>query len=1166
MEQPLTAELINQTARALQKKWVFLDNLYIIPCFEQSSLVLENILAQCQEDICSRDIYPSPEGIEWRISDKGIDVLTPQERLYLDILEKGICEDISQWFWDHYLLQVLVRAVWEDQPAATLSEPGPGIKYKPLEILDISIPNPVKSRKKTERHRSKGLNPTKPALKISDIEEGMSSAVVEGEIWEKEYTSLRDGRYVISYYLSDYLDSLIIKSFVNSKEEDSLEIGSWVKIMGSVRYDNFAKELVLIMDYHLVLPKPSRKDNSDLKRIELHAHTKMSAMDGLANVKALIQRAAEWKHPAIAITDHGGVQAFPDAYQAAKKYGIKVIYGLEAYLVEGDKKERAYHVILLARNLKGLKNLYRLVSLSYLDHFYRHPKIPRGLLQDHRDGLLVGSACQAGELYQAFLNRHGEEELIRIAEFYDYLEIQPIGNNEFLVRDNKVGSIDELKKINRDILDLGHRLGKAVVASGDVHFIEPHDEIYRTIIQAGQGYDDTDSDSALYFKSTDEMLEEFSYLGKENAQAVVVNFPQQINAMIDNIKPVPDGFYPPQIDTAAQEITELTWKKAHELYGEMLPEMVEQRIKHELDSITEHGFSVLYLIAHKLVEKSNQDGYLVGSRGSVGSSLVAHLTSITEVNPLPPHYLCRVCHHTIFAAGTTVECGVDLVDRNCPNCSQLMHKEGFNIPFETFLGFEGDKVPDIDLNFSGDYQMQAHHYVEELFGKENVFRAGTISTIAEKTAFGFVLKYAQEQQLNLKNCEIKRLARGLTGVRRTTGQHPGGLIVVPKGRDIHDFTPLQHPADKKDSGVVTTHFEYHAIGDQLVKLDILGHDDPTVIRELELLTGVKASDIRLDDPDTMKIFSGVEVLGVKKEDIDSGVGTFGIPEFGTRFVRQMLEATRPTSFGELVRISGLSHGTDVWLNNAQVLIREGISSLNQIICTRDDIMTYLISRGVEKKQAFNIMEQVRKGKGLSSNDIHIMEQQQVPDWYIKSCQKIKYMFPRAHAVAYVTMAYRIAYFKVNYPLPFYASFFSIRAEDFDARTILDGYESVCKRIKEIEKMGHAASPKDKKLITILELALEMYARGFSFYPVDIYASDSNKFKVYQNGLLLPFSALPNVGDNAAQVIVEARQDKAFVSVEEFQSRTHLNKTAMAVLKEYECFADLPESTQISLFG
>jgi DNA polymerase-3 subunit alpha (Gram-positive type) len=602
------------------------------------------------------------------------------------------------------------------------------------------------------------------------------------------------------------------------------------------------------------------------------------------------------------------------------------------------------------------------------------------------------------------------------------------------------------------------------------------------------------------------------------------------------------------------------------LYGINLPEIVEQRIKHELNSITEHGFSVLYLIAHKLVVKSNQDGYLVGSRGSVGSSLVAYLTGITEVNPLQPHYLCKKCKTSIFSEDNSIECGVDLADRDCPNCGSLMEKEGFNIPFETFLGFEGDKVPDIDLNFSGDYQVHAHHYVEELFGSENVFRAGTISTIAEKTAFGFVKKYAEEKSLNISNAEIRRLVKGITGVRRTTGQHPGGLIVVPKGHDIHEFTPLQHPADKKDSGVITTHFEYHAIGDQLVKLDILGHDDPTVIRELERLTGVKASQIKLDDPDTMKVFSQVEILGIKKEDINSSVGTFGIPEFGTRFVRQMLEATRPTTFAELVRISGLSHGTDVWLNNAQELIESGTAQLNKVICTRDDIMTYLINMNMNKKTAFNIMERVRKGKGLTENDINAMTECSVPEWYINSCQKIKYMFPRAHAVAYVTMAFRIAYYKVNYPLAFYASFFSIRAEDFDAQIILDGAESLDLKIKDIYKMGNSATQKDKKLVIILELAQEMYARGFKFYSVDIYRSEASKFKIYKDGLLLPFSALPNVGLNAALGIVEARKSRPFVSVEDFQNRTHLNKTAMSVLRQYNCFKNLPESNQINLFA
>lgn len=1166
VEQPIPTPIVSQTTQKLLIEWDFLRGLEIIPCCSASLHQIRGLIDKCKDEISHLATYPRNHIMEWRIRPGGIDVIADEERIYQYILKNQLCDNISQWFDTHYRMKIIVRALWEEKQVSTSEQStGSSIIRKNLQLLDVEDDQRVgRSRKKTDRNSKKQIE-NKAARKITDIEEGMQSVVVEGEIWDKELTLLKDGRYIINYYLTDYTDSLMVKTFVKNLQEDSLKIGNWVKILGSVRFDNFAKEIILFMDSYAILSKPGRSDNNEFKRIEFHTHTKMSAMDGLADVKKLIKRASEWKHPAIAITDHGGVQAFPDAYHASQEYGIKVIYGLEGYLVESDKKEKPYHIILLARNLIGLKNLYRIVSFSYLDYFYRHPKIPRQVLQEHREGILVGSACQAGELFQGILNGKKDDQIMNIAGFYDYLEIQPISNNDFLIRDNKLQSIDQLKNINRLIVNLGKQLNKPVIATGDVHYLDPEDQIFRTIIQAGQGYDDLELESALYFKNTDEMLEEFSYLGTEDARAVVVQYPEQINNMIDEIKPVPDGFYPPQIDTAAEEVTALTWNRAHALYGDILPDIVAERIKHELHSITEHGFSVLYLIAHKLVDKSNRDGYLVGSRGSVGSSLVAYLTGITEVNPLQPHLLCKSCHRIRFDVDKTSECGVDLDEEKC-TCGEVMQKEGFNIPFETFLGFEGDKVPDIDLNFSGDYQMQAHHYVEELFGSENVFRAGTISTIAEKTAFGFVKKYIEQYQLNTKNSEIKRLVKGITGVRRTTGQHPGGLIVVPKGKDIHEFTPLQHPADNKDSGVVTTHFEYHAIGDQLVKLDILGHDDPTVIRELEQLTGIRAADIRLDDPDTMKIFSQVEVLGIKEEDIDSPVGTFGIPEFGTRFVRQMLEATRPNTFAELVRISGLSHGTDVWLNNAQDLIVNGISDLSQVICTRDDIMTYLINRGVDKKQAFNIMERVRKGKGLADKDIPIMEECHVPEWYIKSCQKIKYMFPRAHAVAYVTMAFRIAYFKVNYPLPFYASFFSIRAEDFDARTILDGYQAVRKKIKEIDKMGYSATQKDKKLITILELAMEMYARGYKFYPVDIYGSDAVKFKVYEDGLLLPFCALPNVGNSAALGIVEARLNKPFVSVEEFQVRTHLNKTAMAILREHNCFQDLPETTQISLFA
>lgn len=1166
--QPLKAELVDLTASHLLKAWPFLKQINLWPLLNYQEKCVDNLIEKCRKQMTSNYATLSQLAIKWNLNERGLDLIAEQEEDYAYILEIKLCDEIAAWLWQQYRLQCIVRTVLDKDQIVSDRKPLLRQAVKKLDLVDLPAQElPKRNKKKNNRKviTAQELNQY-PILALKDLQEGMKSAVIEGEIWDKETSELKDGRYLITYYLTDYSDTIIVKNFIEAPEDDKIHTGDWIKIMGSVRYDNYLKELVVYLEGFDIKEKDIRLDRQDIKRIEFHAHTKMSAMDGLTDVKKLIKRAAQWKHEAIAITDHGCVQAFPEAYQAGKELGIKIIYGLEAYLVENEKKERPYHIVLLAQNLTGLKNLYKLVSKSYLNYFYRHPKIPRKVLIENREGILIGTACQAGELYQAILAGKSEAELLEIASFYDYLEIQPLANNEFLIRENKVKNLEQLQNINELILKLGRKLNKAVIATGDVHFLDPEDRLYRTIIQSGQGYDDLESESELYFKNTEEMLEEFAYLGEKAAREVVIDYPQQINQAIENIKPVPDGFYPPEIDTAAEEITSLTWEKANELYGINLPEIVEQRIKHELNSITEHGFSVLYLIAHKLVVKSNQDGYLVGSRGSVGSSLVAYLTGITEVNPLQPHYLCKKCKTSIFSEDNSIECGVDLADRDCPNCGSLMEKEGFNIPFETFLGFEGDKVPDIDLNFSGDYQVHAHHYVEELFGSENVFRAGTISTIAEKTAFGFVKKYAEEKSLNISNAEIRRLVKGITGVRRTTGQHPGGLIVVPKGHDIHEFTPLQHPADKKDSGVITTHFEYHAIGDQLVKLDILGHDDPTVIRELERLTGVKASQIKLDDPDTMKVFSQVEILGIKKEDINSSVGTFGIPEFGTRFVRQMLEATRPTTFAELVRISGLSHGTDVWLNNAQELIESGTAQLNKVICTRDDIMTYLINMNMNKKTAFNIMERVRKGKGLTENDINAMTECSVPEWYINSCQKIKYMFPRAHAVAYVTMAFRIAYYKVNYPLAFYASFFSIRAEDFDAQIILDGAESLDLKIKDIYKMGNSATQKDKKLVIILELAQEMYARGFKFYSVDIYRSEASKFKIYKDGLLLPFSALPNVGLNAALGIVEARKSRPFVSVEDFQNRTHLNKTAMSVLRQYNCFKNLPESNQINLFA
>ncbi len=1168
--QPIPESTIQATEAALRDQFGFLEQIDIIPSLSEYDQPIKALLSARSADWSSAcfpgyDQHRLEQAIDWQIGGDRLDLIADQPDVY-----QTICSKLAGWFWQEYRLSILVRVVCRQQKSLA----SPAITFiKQTEPETISLaPEESKKKRAFGQNKKTVTQPIKaPSLPVCEMQEGMKSAVTEGKVWFKETTVLKDGRLVISYYLTDHTDTIIIKTFVDSPKEDKIEIGDYIKVKGAIRFDPFVKEAVLYMDRCNKLDSQERSDQSPQKRVELHAHTKMSSMDGLSEVKELINQAAAWGHPAIAITDHGCIQAFPVAFAAAKALqsagqDLKIIYGVEAYLIEEDKKERPYHIILLAQNLTGLRNLYKLISLSYLDHFYRKPKIPRNELANYRQGLLLGSACEAGELYQALLNQAGEQELDAIARFYDYLEIQPLSNNQFLLKEGRVQSEEELMDLNRRIIALGEKHHKLVVATGDVHFLEPHDQIYRTIIQAGQGYEDADAQAPLYFKTTAEMLDDFAYLGAEMARRVVIDHPNQIAAQIEPLKPVPSGFYPPQIDSAEQEITDLTWENAYLRYGQPLPQIVEARLRRELESITTHGFSVLYLIAHKLVKKSNEDGYMVGSRGSVGSSLVAFLTGITEVNALPPHYLCPECYYNEFFCLGEAGCGADLADKTCPACGAALIKDGFDIPFETFLGFDGDKTPDIDLNFSGDYQSRAHQYVEELFGRENVFRAGTISTVAEKTAFGFVKKYAESKQLQLKNSETNRLVGGIAGVRRTTGQHPGGLIVVPRDHDIMEFTPLQHPADKKESGIITTHFEYHALDEQLIKLDILGHDDPTVIKELEDLTGIKARSISLSEPETMKLFSGVEPLQVRPEDIDSSVGTYGIPEFGTRFVRQMLEATRPTSFSELVRISGLSHGTDVWTHNAQDLIAAHTATLSEVICTRDDIMTYLIQKGLDKMQSFKIMEKVRKGKKLNEQEAQAMLAQGVPQWYVDSCNKIEYMFPKAHAVAYVTMAYRIAWFKVNYPLAFYASFFGIRAEDFEAATILNGYEAVRQRIKEIEKMGYSASQKEKKLITILELAMEMQARGYGFIPVDIYQSDARKFLVKGNNLLLPFAALPNIGDAAAQGVVAARADGPFISVEDFQIRTHLNKSGMELLRQENCFAGLPEKSQLSLFA
>ncbi|HNX28499.1 MAG TPA: PolC-type DNA polymerase III [Syntrophomonadaceae bacterium] len=1159
----LNGEEIDNTARQIKECFSFLARVEICQIPPAHSECIGKIIDRCVNNT-ENSLFPQSANwlaLECKTEDGRIDLIASDSLVYKDALNEDICTQLAEWFWQHYRLHLVVRILLAQEnntPALNNNY----IPDRPVNVLEYSQP----ADRGVKRNRKNNISKA-AMIRIDEVQEGMSNVVVEGEVWDKNVRRINDGLCIVTYSVYDYTSTLLIKSFYKKISEDTVKIGEWFRFSGDIRYDKFSAEVMMNMNSCQKIKKEKRQDKSDVKRVELHAHTKMSSMDGLTEVNELIECAARWGHPAIAITDHGCIQAFPDAYKAGKKHGIKIIYGVEAYLAETDRKEKPWHIILLAINQTGLFNIYKLITASYIDSYYRRPKILRNALAEKREGIMIGSACEAGELYSAVAAGAAPEELERIASFYDYLEVMPLSNNQFLINDGRVADLEGLKNNNRLIVELGEKLGKPVVATGDVHFLEPHHEIFRRIIQAGQGYEDAESQAPLYFKTTDEMLEDFSYLGELTARRIVIENPNLINDSIESLKPVIDGFYPPRVEGAEEEIKAISYENAYRIYGDELPGIVTARLEHELNAIIKHGFSVLYYIAHKLVKKSNEDGYIVGSRGSVGSSLVAYFTGITEVNPLIPHYVCPQCRYSNFDPDQDAACGVDLQDRECPECGSALLKEGFDIPFETFLGFDGNKTPDIDLNFSGEYQSRAHQYVEELFGADNVFRAGTVSTIADKTAYGFVKNYFKERQTDVKDSEANRLVKGISGVKKTTGQHPGGLIVVPKGQDINQFTPLQHPAEKKDSGIITTHFEYHALEDQLVKLDILGHDDPTVIKALEDMTGIKASAISLCEPETMRLFSDVSPLGVAAQQIGTSVGTYGIPEFGTKFVRQMLETTRPSTFEELIRISGLSHGTDVWSNNAENLIKNKIAGLKEAICIRDDIMTYLIRQGMEKLQAFNIMEKVRKGKdNLNEQEVDVMLKHQVPAWYIESCDKIKYMFPKAHAVAYVTMAFRIAYFKVHYPREFYASFFSIRADDFEAEAALQGYDRVRLRIKEIEKMGFEASPKDKNLLPILELVLEMLARGYVFYPIDIYKSDARKFIVLEKGLLMPFSALPNVGAAAAQGIVQAREQGEFLSIKDFQQRTRLNKTGMDILRKLNCFGDLPEESQISLFG
>ena len=838
--------------------------------------------------------------------------------------------------------------------------------------------------------------------------------------------------------------------------------------------------------------------------------------------------------------------------------------------LQGGAIGESWHIILLAKNRTGLVNLNRLVSISHLEYFKRTPHMPRQIIQQHREGLILGSACEAGELFRAAARGEDFGRLKEIASFYDYLEIQPVGNNAFMLRNGEAASEEDLRNLNRLIVRLGEETGKPVVATGDVHFLDPKDAVGRAIIQAGLKYEDADLQPPLYFKTTDEMLEEFAYLGPEKAREVVIDNPRKIADSVEEIRLFPkhpkgEDTFQPYWDFAEDMIQEMTWNEAREMYGDPLPELVENRLTKELKSIVGYGYCTLYAIAQKLVSRSLEDGYLVGSRGSVGSSLVARMCGITEVNALPPHYRCTRCHKGFFDVDKSkYHVGVDLPDRDCPECGQKLTKDGFDIPFEVFLGFEGDKVPDIDLNFSGEYQNKAHHYVEELFGHDHVFRAGTISGLADKTAYGYVLKYLEERGIQAGNAEKERLALECTGVKRTTGQHPGGMVVVPLEYEIYDFTAVQHPADDLESDFTTTHFDFNSMHDILVKLDCLGHDDPTMLHELEKLTGIHFKDVPLDDPDVRSLFTSPAALGVTPEEILSNTGTYGVPEFGTGFVRGMLEETKPHTMEELLRISGLSHGTDVWLGNAQEIIASGTATLSECVCCRDDIMNYLIDKGVKPKLSFTTMESVRKGKGLKPEMEQAMAEHQVPDWFVDSCKKIKYMFPKGHAVAYVTMALRVAWFKVHHPLAYYCAYFTVRGDGFDATTMILSPEEARKRITEIRNMDKPTA-RDKDTVTCLELVLEMNMRGIRFLPVDLYRSDVRSFRIEDGNIRCPFISLPGLGESAAVPIAEARKESPFISVEDLRVRGKAGSAVIELLRAHGALEGLTETNQISMF-
>ncbi len=1245
----------------------------------------------------------------------------------------------------------------------------------------IDIQNTNYKAKKTKRSKGFKLNIKEEILEEAvciknNILEG-ETIVIKGVIFNHTIIETKDGKLIMKADITDNTYALSFKFFIGKEElekyKSTMKDGNYVKLKGIIQYDDYTKELILIpKEIANEEPPEIRQDLAKEKRVELHLHTQMSKMDAVSSVKSLLERAAKWGHKAIAITDHAGLQAYPDAMDVSKKLGIKVIYGLEAYLVDDlndiaqnvkgqnildeyvvfdiettglnreinkiieigavkikdgkiidkfssfvnpneklsdeiinltkitddmllgaeeentvlpkffeffkdsvlvahnaefdigfikkwaernnktlentvldtlglsraifpemtkhtlnviakklnislenhhravddanataeifikfinilkdeyninnleqinklartnidVKKLRPHHAVILVKNQVGLKNLYKLVSKSNLEYFFRDPRIPKSEFLQHREGLLIGTACSSGEFYDAVLNNASKEKIEKLANFYDYFEIQPVLNNEFLIKNEKVSnvnSIEDLQNINKQILEYGKQYNKLVVATGDVHFLDEEDSYFRKIILHSKGYKDYESQPPLYFKTTDEMLKEFEYLGKEDAYDVVIKNTNLILDMIGDVLPIPEGTYPPVIEGADEELKNITISRAKQIYGEDLPRIVKTRLERELDSIIKNGFAVLYIIAQKVVWFSNQNGYIVGSRGSVGSSFVATMAGITEVNPLSPHYICKNCKYSDFESEIVLKCagnsGWDLPDMDCPKCGCRLYKDGHDIPFETFLGFEGDKEPDIDLNFSGEFQAKAHQYTEELFGKDNVFKAGTIGTLADKTAYIFAKKYAEENNIKMNNAELSRLALGCVGIKRTTGQHPGGLMVVPKYKEIYDFCPIQRPADDPKSDIITTHFDYHSISGRILKLDLLGHDVPTILKMLKDFTNFDPLDAPMDDKETMSLFVSPKALNLTEEDIECKTGTLGLPEFGTPFVIQMLIDTKPNSFSDLIKISGLSHGTDVWFNNAQDLIKNNIATLKEVIPTRDDIMVYLILKGLENKLAFTIMESVRKGKGLTKEFEEIMLSKNVPIWYIESCKKIKYMFPKGHAVAYVTNAFRMGYFKINYPYAFYAAILSVKIEEFDYDKMCFGLAPVEEEIKEIQKIGKKATTKEKNKLVILEIVREFYKRGLKFVEMDLYKAKGFKFTLLEDGLMPPLCTVQGLGENATKSIVEARKDGAFDTIEVLIERTKITKTVVELLKKNGVLKGIPDTNQLTLF-